>query len=232
MILDVVYPLLPRSADDPVQFARHATLVAQAMLLFSIPGAVFVAYDGPAMSRLLYGVKWMAADPLILPGTILGWGLATALVFGTILLTANRLKLSFILSLTTASLSLPALLVAALGGGALAYAWALAAGQLVAVLVSGMLAARLLETGWMRRTVLPPVVATLLGGTALFLVTGLPVQTDGVMRLLFHSAVFGMVVSATVRLGFPGALRAVVARLPGGGRWNRWLKLDPAPAHC
>jgi PST family polysaccharide transporter len=231
LILDVVYPLLPRSADDPVQFARHATLVAQAMLLFSIPGAVFVAFDGTAMSRLLYGAKWVAADPLIFPGTILAWSLATALVFGTILLTANRLKLSLILSIITAGLSLPALLVAAFGSGTLAYIWALAAGQCIAVLISGMLVSRLLETDWVRRAVVPPLVAAIFGGAALFLLASLQMEMKVVMRLLFHSAVFGVVVATTVRLGFPAALRTVIARLPRGERWNSWLKLNPATAH-
>lgn len=230
LILETVYPLLPRSADHPPQFARHATLVVQAMLLFSIPGAVFVAYDGPALSRLLYGVKWAAADPLIFPGTILGWGLAAVLVFGTILLTANRLKLSFAVSLITVCLSVPAILVAAFGGGLLAYVWAMVAGQSIAVLVSGRLASRLLETGWVKRAVLPPVVAALFGGVTLYLLAGLPLELNVVARLLIHSALFGLTAAVTVRYGFPAELRTVVARLPGGERFGRWLYLDPIKA--
>ena len=53
LVLETVYPLLPRSTGDPAQFARHATLFVQTMLLISVPGAVFVGLEGQSLSRLL-----------------------------------------------------------------------------------------------------------------------------------------------------------------------------------
>ena len=225
LIVDTVYPLLPRSAHDPVQFARHATLVVQAMLLVSIPGAVFVLFEGPALSRLLYGAKWIAADLLIAPGTVMAWGIAAALLFGSILLAANRLKFTFAVSVTAACLSLPAMLVALLHGGTLSYSWALAAGQCFAVVVGMTLCARLLERGWVWRTVLPPVVAAGIGGGALFGLGQLALDFPLSLRLAINGVCYALVVLVVFRVGFAGPLRMVVARLPGGERLNRWLKL-------
>ncbi|MSU58680.1 MAG: hypothetical protein EXS35_10975 [Pedosphaera sp.] len=225
LIVETVYPLLPRSAHDPVQFARHATLVVQAMLLVSIPGAVFVLFEGPALSRLLYGVKWIAADPLIAPGTVLAWSVAAALLFGSILLAANRLKFSFAVSLAAACLSLPAMLVAWLHGGTLAYSWALAGGQFLAVAVGMGFCARLLERGWLWRTVLPPAVAAGIGGGALFGLGQLALDLPLVAHLAMSSVGYALVVLTVFRVGFPGPLRTVIVRLPGGERWCRWLTL-------
>src|SRR5205814_10005116 len=61
LVLETVYPLLPRSAGHPEQFARHATLFVETMLLISLPVAVLVGMVGPYLTRLLYGTKWIAA---------------------------------------------------------------------------------------------------------------------------------------------------------------------------
>src|SRR5205809_2698417 len=125
LVLETVYPLLPRSTGDPAQFARHATLFVQTMLLISVPGAVFVGLEGQSLSRLLYGLKWIAADPLIVPGTIFAWGVSTVLVFTSVLQAQNRLRIAFLSNLIAVSLSVPPIIVVLTGGNAPAYAWAL-----------------------------------------------------------------------------------------------------------
>src|SRR5205085_12401136 len=128
-VVETVYPLLPRSAGNPQQFSRHATLFVQTMLLVSIPGAVFVGIEGPTLSRVLYGAKWVAADPLILPSTIFAWSISTVLIFATVLQARNQLRLAFISSLIPTVSCLPALLVAFAGGGTFGDARALALGH-------------------------------------------------------------------------------------------------------
>lgn len=225
LVVETVYPLLPRSAGDPVQFARHATLFVQTMLLVSIPGAVFVGLEGPLLSRLLYGQKWIAADALIGPGTVFAWGVSVLLVFSSVLMAASRMRVWFIVSLFGAALSLPAILVALLGGGTLAYAWALAGGQVAAVIVAMILASPFLESGWVRRALLPPVVTSALAATALLLASrwdgGLPL----VPGLCLHALVYALVAMLVMRGLFALPLNAVLTRLPAGERWLRWLKL-------
>ncbi|HET7875197.1 MAG TPA: oligosaccharide flippase family protein, partial [Methylomirabilota bacterium] len=64
---ETAYPLLPRYAPDSGRYARQATLFVQAVLLVACPGILYVALEGRALSRLLYGERWVGADPLIWP---------------------------------------------------------------------------------------------------------------------------------------------------------------------
>ena len=228
LVMDTVYPLLPRSAHDPAQFARHATLVAQTMLLFSIPGAAFLLIEGPTLSRLLYGAKWIAADPLIAPGTILAWGISTALVFGSILLAANRLNVSLAVSVTGACLTLPAMTVALLGNGMLMYVWTLAAGQCVAAGIAMVMCTPLLDRWWIRQSLFPPTVAGMIGALVLVATTPQRESFRPAVRLAISAFVFALVMLLVMRAGFAGSLRTVVACLPGSEHWLRWLKLSAA----
>lgn len=226
LVIETVYPMLPRSAADPVQFARHATIFVQTMLLISIPGAIFVGIEGPLLSRLLYGGKWVAADPLIWPGTIFAWGVATVLVFMAVLQAQNRLRVAFISSVITASLCLPAMMVAAAGAGLIAYAWALAAGQAVATIVVMKFGAKNLETNWLDRAVVPPVVSTTAAAACvIFLlhrgVSGIPL----VAAFVLAAIVFGLVFLSVLRILFPEQLREVLLRVPGGMWLRRLLRI-------
>ena len=223
LVVDTVYPMLPRSASEPTQFARHATIFVQTMLLFSIPGAVFVGLVGPELSRLLYGSTWIAADPLIWPGTLFAWGVAAVLVFSTTILARNRLRGAFLASVVTALLCLPAIGVSTLGGGVEAYAWALAAGQIVAVLVVGQWAGKDLQDGWLRRAVVPPVVAAAAGAAALLTAKSWLAAHAPLFALLIAAAIFGVVVLLVLRLLFPRDLHEVLLRLPASGRLMRLL---------
>ncbi len=225
LVVETVYPLLPRSAGDPVQFARHATLFAQTMLLVSIPGAVFVGLQGPELSRLLYGQKWIAADPLLWPGTVFAWGVSVLLVFGSVLLAASRMRVWFIVSLLGAALCLPAILVALFGGATLAYAWALAGGQVAAVIVAMVLASALLEKGWVRRALAPPVITSALAATALLVTRQFDVNLQLIPRLCVHALVYALLFVLSMRFLFLSALVEVVRRLPGGKRIGTCLAL-------
>lgn len=225
VVVETVYPLLPRSAGNPEQFSRHATLFVQTMLLVSIPGVIFVGMDGPYLSRLLYGLRWVAADPLILPGTIFAFGVSTVLVFATVLQARNRLRLAFLSSLFAALSCLPAMAVAALGGGTLRYAWALAGGQLGAAIAAIGVTHRLLKSDWIRQSILPPVFA---GGVALCVLLALRpfmFQRHPSATLGLDAVIFSVIFLAIFRCFFAEPLREVLQRLPGGPKFLKALAL-------
>lgn len=213
LVTETVYPLLPRSAEDQQQYARHATLFVQTVLLISIPGAVFVAIEGPQLSRLLYGEKWIAADPLIAPGTLFAWGISSVLVFTTVLQAKNRLRLAFLSSLIVASVSLPAIAVALSGGSTRAYVWALTGGQLAASATVMAFASELLEPRWPRKALLPPFVCALAAAGALML----PLNTQNLhlgMRVSIDAVIFAIVGLFLLRCFFTESMRSVASRMP------------------
>ena len=69
---ETVYPLLPKHAAEPERYRNTATLFLQVVFWIVLPGAVFVAWQGKAALRVLYGERWIAADPLIAPGAVIG----------------------------------------------------------------------------------------------------------------------------------------------------------------
>ena len=225
IVVETIYPLLPRSAGNPEQFSRHATLFVYTMLLVSIPGAVFVGIEGPMLSRLLYGVKWIAADPLILPSTIFAWAVSTVLIFATVLQARNRLRLAFTSSAIAAVSCLPAISVALVGGTTVRYAWALALGQIAAACVVAKLSSNLLQGGWFRRGVVPPMLAAVLGALVILVIdTRLPGLRMG-LRILIDAMAYGLVIFFILRAFFASLLLEVVIRLPGRDFMRRVLRV-------
>ena len=225
LVLETVYPLLPRSTGNPEQFARHATLFVETMLLISIPGAIFVGMEGPYLSRLLYGSKSVAADPLIWPGTLFAWGVATVLIFSAVLQAQNRLRLAFFSNVISASLCLPAIAVTLGGGGMLPYAWALAGGQLAASVVVVALAQSGLRSGTARRGVLPPLLCTVVGAGILLLFRGPTESLSSSLKLGIDGFIFGAVIITLMRCAFASELREVVRRLPASAVLTKFFRL-------
>jgi O-antigen/teichoic acid export membrane protein len=217
--------MLPRSAKQPEEFARHATLFVQTMLLLTIPGAVFVGLEGIRLSRLLYGAKWVAADPLIWPGTLFAWGAAAALTFSSVLLARNHLRRVFVTNVLVAALGLPAIAVAAAGGGMLAYAWALALGQLVGTLIIARAASPDLQRDWRARAAGPPVTAAFLGAVVVLTVRPWTTNLPFVASIILSAALFGLTLLLALRLFFSRQLHEVVRRFPQGERVAKLLRL-------
>src|SRR5215475_5513289 len=74
ILIETVYPLLPRFAANAESYPRQATLYLQIVALCAVPGAVYIGVEGAALSQLLYGERWVAANPLILPCALIGLG--------------------------------------------------------------------------------------------------------------------------------------------------------------
>jgi len=227
VLVETVYPLMPRYAANLESYPRRATLFLQVVCLCAVPGAVYVGLEGTALSRLLYGERWIAADPLILPCALLGVGQVVLLTASGILLAANRLKACFLLDVTAAVLSVSMIGVAWTAGGLHAYTWAAAAGALVAAAVALYSAAPLLADGWLRTVLLPPMLSSAAGVILIMALQSLWAPYPAIGRLVASGSVFALGSALTLRAIFPSSLTAVLSRIPGGERVCGCLRLRP-----
>jgi O-antigen/teichoic acid export membrane protein len=230
ILVETVYPLMPRYAANLEAYPRQATLFLQVVCLVAVPGAVYVGLEGAALSRLLYGQRWTAADPLILPCALMGLGQVLLLTASGILLAANRLKTCFMLDLTAAVLSASMIGVAWTAGGLHAYAWAAAAGHLLAAAAALGLAAPLLASGWARTSLLPPIASSAVGVILIVALEPLWAPYPPLARLAASGTLFVLGASLTLRGLFPASLSAVLSRVPGGRRVCGCLRLTPLAA--
>jgi O-antigen/teichoic acid export membrane protein len=225
VLVETAYPLLPRYATDAASYARQAALFIQVLLLAALPGVVYIGLEGRALSRVLYGDRWIAADPLIWPAALGALGLAAFGGGASVLLAAGRLRANVLLNALAALLSVPMVAVAWIGGHVAMYAWALAASQLAAGGIALASASPLLPPGWAISVVGPPGVASLVGLGAVVGVARLGFVRPVLPELCVESAVFALVLALTLRGVFPGTLARVLSRAPGGDRVSSWLGL-------
>src|SRR5207245_1959686 len=64
---DAALPALPPTAKDPERFGRFALILHRILGSVLAGGAFFLVVAGPLTSRVLYGDRWVEADPLIAP---------------------------------------------------------------------------------------------------------------------------------------------------------------------
>jgi PST family polysaccharide transporter len=230
ILVETVYPLMPRYAANLKAYPRQATLFVQVVCLCAVPGAVYVGLEGASLSRLLYGERWIAADPLILPCALIGLGQVLLLTASGVVLAANRLKTCFLLDLTAGALSAAVIGVAWRAGGLHAYAWAAAGGHLLAAAAALGAAAPLLATRWARTSLLPPVVSSAVGVILVVALEPLWAPYPPLARLAASGTVFGLGFTLVVRGFFPASLTAVLSRVPGGQRVCGCLRLPPLVA--
>ncbi len=195
---ETVYPLLPKLAAEPERYRRTATLLLQVVFWIVLPGAIFVGWQGKAVLRVLYGERWIAAAPLIAPGAAIG---AALCVFGAgynILLAKTELKRCVVLDITVALATAPVILTVVLGGDMVVYAWALAAGQLVAAFVAIGMATRWLQPGWPRTVLAPPLVGATVAVLALHIIEGLE-TLPLIAQLLCRGSLYLCITALVVR---------------------------------
>jgi hypothetical protein len=157
----------------------------------------------------------------------MGLGQVVLLTASGILLAANRLKACFLLDVTAAVLSVSMIGVAWTAGGLQAYAWAAAAGCLLAAAVALGSAAPLLAAGWLRTILLPPTVSSAAGVLLIVTLQLLWAPYPAIARLAASGAVFAIGAALTLRWIFPDSLTAVLSRIPGGQRVCGCLRLRP-----
>ena len=230
VLADTVYPFLPLVAPDRIAFRRQATVFLRAMLAVAVPSALFLAVEGPAVSRLLYGHKWIAMDPLIAPGALSGLGLAVFAAFSLVLVAAGRVGTTLRLDVVAAAVSTAALAAAWATGDSVVYGWSLAIVEIAVAIASGVSASSLLEPGWFASVVVPPILASGAAVAAVALVQPWTSLLPLAVHLSGVTLIFGGVVFVTFRGFFPHALRRVLEFAPGGQQLTHWLRLRPVVA--
>jgi O-antigen/teichoic acid export membrane protein len=225
LVMDSAYLVLPRLAANPTEYPRQASAFFQTALLGLISGGCFVALEGTQLSRLLYGMKWVAADPLLVPGTMAGMFAVILLIAKNILLAANKLRACYVVNAVAAACAVIPVVVTKFGGGAAAYIWIVVAFQCVAFAMA-MVAARSLLTRAAAVGFIPPVCAAGLGALGVFLSRNLPVRLPLAGQVAFDGLLYTLIVVTTLRLGFPQALTRILQYLPGGSTIRRLLRLN------
>lgn len=228
VIIDTIYPFLPRAAGDHDRYARRAMLFVQTALFVVVPAGFFIGLEGPSLSRLLYGRKWIAADPFILPATVTGVAITLSAVSANVLLGAGRLRRSLQVEATTAVLAALAAAGTMAGGAALRYLWMLAALNALAAAVGFGFAGSLLPRAWLSQSVLPAIASCTVGVGAIWAGhAGVPAQPFG------HLAATGLLYVAGATVTARVAFAPVLVGLFDDLNWRRWprrLLLLPVPA--
>jgi PST family polysaccharide transporter len=223
-LLEAVYPLLPRLTAETGAYARGATLFVQAVAWTLFPIILLLGLEGARLSHLLFGNRWSGIEPLIVPGALAMLARVIIVTGSSVLLGANRLRLSLILDAATSIISTPMLLVA-WAAGLVAYAWALAIAQLGCAALFLVVAGRLLAPRWARTVLLPAGTACVIGYGVAWSTARALAQASDLLFLTAVSTVFGVAVVAVMRLWFPRSMSELLVHVPAGRRLSRWLRL-------
>ena len=176
------------------------------------------------MSRLLYGMKWVGADPMIWPGALLGLGTWLFTASGVIQYAASRLRVCLKMDVFSALMCLPALALAWFGKSIVVYAWAFACGQLLVGLVNFYLTAKFIDNRWAGKVLLPAAASTCAGCAAVLLVRCFH------LPLLAHVAITAITYFVAnvivMRMCFKTDFTSVLLRIPRGNSMVRWMGLE------
>jgi O-antigen/teichoic acid export membrane protein len=196
------------------------------MLAIVVPGAFYLGSEGITVSRIVYGEKWIAADPLIWPGALAGLGMSMFAIGSNILLAANRLRVCVYLDILVAGLSAPLVMVAWWTHDLYPYAWLIALTQIGAGAIALQAASSLLVKNWIGVAVVPPVVCSVLAWACVFVIKHVGADLSLPAELCISSAVYAAVLIVSFRVLFPKLLGSALIRMPGGIRMRCWLKLS------
>lgn len=185
---ETAYPLLPRERENVDVYAARAARFLQVSLLLSIPGAIYLAADGTAVSRLLYGPAWSAADAFLAPGALAGGAMAVASAAGYVLLGAGLMRKVAWVQATGSALAMFAVAGVLVGLDPGGYVWTMAGGQVVTAALALWWAAPLAHRDWYRDGLLPAGAAAVAGFLALLAVRQWPIESATVSVALSASS--------------------------------------------
>jgi O-antigen/teichoic acid export membrane protein len=226
VVVDTIYPLLPRVANQPLVFARQARLFVQAMLFVLVPGALFLGVEGPQVSRVLYGHKWVAMDPLIWPGALSGLALTVFGAFSVVLVAAGRVRVTLRVDAWAAVLTSATLFVAWRFGDPVAYGWTLAVTETAVAVGAAICASSLLQPGWISTVLAPPVTAAAIATIAVAIAQRFMPPLFVLQQLMEMFALFAIVFLVALRLMFANSLLPLLVVIPGGRQMRGWLRLS------
>jgi O-antigen/teichoic acid export membrane protein len=225
VVVETIYPFLPRVASEPQAYARHATRFVQAMSLVLVPGALFLGIAGPQVSRMLYGYKWVAMDPVIWPGTLSGLALALFGAFSAVLLAAGQVRVTLRLDVAAAVLTSATLLVVWAVQDPVGYGWTLAVTEAALAVGSAACASRYLEPDWVKVVIVPPLTAAAVATFAVAIAQPFLRPFPLFQQLAVMWVLFAVVFVAILRFLFANTLLPLLALVPGGRQVGGWLRL-------
>lgn len=228
-VTEAVYPVLPRYAADERRYPEHATLFAQALFLVAIVGGLFIGLEGPTLSRLLYGDKWVAADPLIWPATLAGIALTMFSGCWSVLLAANRLRICLALDTLIGGVAIAMAAIVVMGGDMIRYAWAITAGYLVAATIAAFAATPLVTPRWARVAILPPLVSAPIAAVVILGARPFLQEVPAAARLAMTGSLYAVVVLLVLRSLFPQTLAGLLGWMPVGARLGHYLTRVAVP---
>jgi PST family polysaccharide transporter len=221
---ETIYPLLPQSSADLPMYHRRVGIFLQAVFVLTIPGAVFIGIEGPAISRIVYGMKWVAADPLFLPAALVGAGLAVFTAATNIILGRSKMRDVVILSAVFGIATVPALLIPVLQGSLTGYLWALAGTQAVCCGVAFVMGKSSLPAGWFQQFLTPVVAGTAVGCIAVILVTRAFPGVPAGIRVAITTPLYGLVVVTVIQTIHPTFVTATLRTIPSLARYARYFE--------
>ena len=127
-------------------------------------------------------------------------------------------------------MGLPLLAVAVMRRDIEAYAWTLAIADTALAGAAMLVASRHFSATWARQALLPPALATLVAGAALWAMRSTFASTAPFPRLAMGTAGFIVIYAGVLRTAYPEALTMMLARVRGGPRVLRLLGLAEVPA--
>lgn len=224
MVMDGVYPVLPRLAGEPTTFPGHIRTVLELGLLGALGGGTFLAMEAVRMSRLLYGARWTEADPLLVAGTVVGMSGMLQAMARVLLLTTERLRECSRLNWAVGTSSLLPVGLSFLWPAPENYMWLLACTQVAAAAV-GLWQLRALLAVPLWRVFTPALTSAAAGAAIWMALDSILPARHAVAHLLIGAAVFGLGMLTVLRLVFPGRVRALLGIIPQGQVLLRWGRL-------
>lgn len=224
LISETVYPALPKLLDDEERFRRAAGLFVKLLLLVLFPGAAFLVVAGSDLSRVLYGARWIAADPLLGPAALAGLALGLTAAGYRVLLARSHLRACLGLDFLKALCLLPALCGVLWWREAEPYLWLLALGGLPPAWAALRMASPSLAPGWLQGTLVPTLLPAATAAAVLAVVVD-DLGHDPFLRLGGAVCIYCAVWLIVLRTLFASTLRELCSRAPGGSLVQRALFL-------
>jgi O-antigen/teichoic acid export membrane protein len=224
LLSETVYPVLPQLTLDRPRFARTVRGYSLLVLTLSLAGVGFFAACGADVSRVLYGMKWIAADPLLLPGALVGLAVSLNTLGSQVLLAQGRLKDAFILAVLPQAFVAPAFVGATLLDWSIgAFYWSMSAGLLLAGLGGLFVTRQWMGPGAWPTLLAGPAIAAAIASTIAVLVGHL---TDGMTagtRAGLAALAFALAWFVALRIMFRDTLDEMLAFAPKGAQLRRLL---------
>ena len=191
-----------------------------------MPGAVYLGLEGPALSRLVYGDRWIGADPLLWPAALAGLGVGVFTAASAVILVVGRLRACLLLDALGAAISVPLVAVAWTTGNVVTYGWVFGAGQIAVGAVALAVASPRLTVGWSRTALVPPAFGSLAAAGAVIAADRVAVVSGFTVNIFTDTCVYLLTLTLALRVLFPRSVGALLHQVPGGRRLALWLRLS------